>query len=104
MYAVIRRYEGVQLVEEVVRRANEGLEPLVSQVPGYVAYWAIDAGHGVVASVSVFQDQAGVEAVTRLAAGWLRENLASLMPNPPQVTMGEVVLGTAGQARRAGVE
>jgi hypothetical protein len=96
MYAVIRRYEGVQSVDEVVRRANEGLAPIISQVPGYVAYWAIDAGGGVVASVSVFHDQAGVEEATRRAAGWVKENLASLMPNAPQVTMGEVVFGRAG--------
>ena len=93
MYAVIRRYEGVQSVDEVVRRVGEGLAPLISQVPGYVAYWAIDAGGGIVASVSIFQDQSGVEEATRRAAGWVQENLASLMPNPPQVTMGEIVLG-----------
>jgi hypothetical protein len=96
MYAVIRRYEGVQSVDEVVRRANEGLTPLISQVPGYVAYWAVDAGGGVVASVSVFQDQAGVEEATQRAASWVRENVSGLMPNAPQVTMGEVVFGKAG--------
>jgi hypothetical protein len=52
MYAVIRRYEGVQSVDEVVRRVNEGLAPLISQVPGYVSYWGIDAGGGTVASDS----------------------------------------------------
>ena len=96
MYAVIRRYEGVQSVDEVVRRVNAGLAPLVSQVPGYVAYWALDAGSGVVASISVCEDRAGVEEATRRAAGWVLENLASLLPIPPQVTMGEVVLGQAG--------
>ena len=95
MFAVIRRYEDVQSIDQVVRRANEELVPLVSQVPGCVAYWAIDAGGGVVTSVSLFEDQAGVEAVTRLAAGWLRENLAGLLPYPSQLTMGEVVLGKA---------
>ena len=96
MYAVIRRYEGVQSVDEVVRRANEGLMPIISQVPGYVGYWAIDAGGGVVASVSVFQDRAGVEEATRRAASWVQENVAGLMPNAPQVTVGEVVFGKAG--------
>jgi hypothetical protein len=70
--------------------------PLISEVPGYVAYWALDAGGGVVASVSVFEDQAGVEEATRRAASRVKDNLASLIPNPPQVTMGEVVLGEAG--------
>jgi hypothetical protein len=96
MYAVIRRYEGVQSIDEVVRRVGEGLAPLISQVPGYVAYWAIDAGGGTVASVSIFEDQSGVEEATRRAASWVQEHLASLLPNPPQVTMGEVVLGKAG--------
>jgi hypothetical protein len=96
MYAVIRRYEGVQSIDEVVRRVSEGLAPLMSQVPGYVDYWAIDAGGGVVASVSVFQDQSGVEEATRRAASWVQENLAGLIPSAPQVTMGEVVLGKAG--------
>ena len=96
MYAVIRRYEGVQSVDDVVQRANAGLMPLISQVPGYVAYWALDAGGGVVASVSVFEDRAGVEEATQRAASWVKENVASLMPNPPQVTMGEVVFGKAG--------
>lgn len=96
MYAVIRRYEGVTSVDEVIRRVEEGLRPIVEQVPGYVAYWGLDAGDGVIASVSVFQDRGGVEEATRRAASWVQENLASLVPNPPQVTMGEVVLGKAG--------
>jgi hypothetical protein len=96
MYAVIRRYEGVRSPDEVVRRVQEGIVPLFSKMPGYVAYWGIDAGGGVIASVSVFQDRAGVEEANRQAASWVKENLASLVPNPPQVTMGEVVLGKAG--------
>lgn len=96
MYAVIRRYEGVQSTDEVVRRAEQGLQSLIQQVPGYVAYWAIDAGGGVVVSVSVFQDRAGVEEATRLARDFVREQMGDLMPNPPQVTEGEVVFGKAG--------
>ena len=38
----------------------------------------------------------GVEEATRRAASWVQENLAGLIPNAPQVTMGEVVLGKAG--------
>ena len=96
MYGVIRRYEDVQSTDEAVRRAEQGLLPLVQQAPGYVAYWAIDAGDGVIASVSVFQDRNGAEESTRRVRSWVQENLASLMPNPPQVTMGEVVFGQAG--------
>jgi hypothetical protein len=56
-----------------------------------VAYYAVDAGGGVIVSISVFEDQAGSEESTKRAADHIRENLASLLPNPPQVTAGEIV-------------
>ena len=96
MHAVIRRYEGVKSVDEAVRRVEQGLQPLIQQVPGYVAYWGIDAGDGVVASISVFQDQKGAEEATQRVRSWVQENVAELFPNPPQVTVGEVVFGKAG--------
>ena len=43
------------------------------------------------ASLSVFDDQAGADESVRLAHDWVRENAATLIPNPPQVTEGHVV-------------
>ena len=95
MYATVRRYEGVTDPGEAGRRVNEGFVPLISQVPGFVAYYWADAGGGVMVSTSVFQDQAGVEASNGMAADWVRQNLAPLLPNPPQITAGEVVAHNA---------
>jgi hypothetical protein len=91
MYATVRRYEGVTDAAEAGRRVGEGFVPLIKQIPGFVAYYWVDAGGGVMVSTSVYDDQAGAEASTARAAGWVRENIASLLPNPPQVTAGEVV-------------
>jgi hypothetical protein len=91
MYAVVRRYEGVTNPAEAARRVREEFIPLLREVPGFVAYYVVDAAGGVIASTSVFQDQAGSAESTKRAADWVRENLASLIPNPPQVTAGEVV-------------
>src|SRR2546428_155713 len=51
-YAVIRRYTGLDphAVDEVARRVNEGLVPVISQLPGFVAYCALHTGGDVVAS------------------------------------------------------
>ncbi|MFI8521531.1 hypothetical protein ACIGEZ_27480 [Streptomyces sp. NPDC085481] len=65
--------------------------PLLRRVPGFVAYYWVDAGDGVMVSTSVFEDRAGAEASVREAADFVRDNLASLLPNPPQVTAGPVV-------------
>ncbi|MCX5450258.1 hypothetical protein [Streptomyces nigrescens] len=91
MYAAIRRYEGVADPIETARRVSEGFVPLMRQAPGFVAYYWIDAGNGVMISTSVFQDQAGAEQSITKAAGFVKDNLASLLPNPPQVTTGKVV-------------
>ena len=92
MYATIRRYDGVTNSREAGKRVNEGFVPLISQLPGFVAYYWVDAGGGVMVSTSVFQDQASAQESNKKAADWVRQNnMASLMPNPPQITAGEVV-------------
>ncbi|MFJ9942876.1 hypothetical protein [Streptomyces erythrochromogenes] len=91
MYAVIRRYEGVTDPAEAGRLVDEGFVPLLRRVPGFVAYYWVDAGGGVMVSTSVFEDRAGADESVRRAADFVRENLASLLPDPPQVTAGQVV-------------
>jgi hypothetical protein len=99
MHAAIRRYRvDPGSVDEIVRGVNEGLLPIISDVSGFQAYYALDAGGGTIASVSVFEDRAGAEESTRLAADWIRENMASLFPNPPEVLQGEVVVHGAASA------
>jgi hypothetical protein len=95
MYASVRRYDGVTDVREVTRRVNEGFIQIVREIPGFVDYYCIDAGGGVVVSVSVFQDRASAEESNARASDYVRENLASVLPNPPQITAGEVVAPTA---------
>ncbi|CAG6391127.1 antibiotic biosynthesis monooxygenase [Streptomyces cocklensis] len=91
MYAVVRRYEGVTDPAEAGRRVAEGFVSLLRQVPGFVAYYWVDAGGGTMVSTSVFDDQAGAEESVRTAADFVADNLASLLPNPPQISAGQVV-------------
>ena len=91
MYVSVRRYDGVTDIKEVARKVSEGLAPLISQHPGFIAYYAIDPGNGVATSVSVFLNQAYAEESNKRAMDWVGQNLAALFPNPPQMTAGEVV-------------
>ena len=91
MYATMRRYEGVTNPSEVGRQVRETFLPLISEIPGFVAYYLVDAGGGVLISTGVFQDKAASEESNRRAAEWIRKSRGSLLPNPPQVTAGEVV-------------
>ncbi|MFJ3306284.1 hypothetical protein ACIPSA_24835 [Streptomyces sp. NPDC086549] len=91
MYVAVRRYEGVTDPAEAGRLVNEGFVPLMRQIPGFVAYYWVDAGDGVMISTSVFQDRAGAEESVSTASDFVRDHLAPLLPNPPQVMAGEVV-------------
>ena len=90
MYGAIRQYQVAGSVDEVVRGINEGFLPLIKEAPGFHAYYALDAGGGRLATVSVFEDRAGAEESTRMAADWAGRNMASFLPNPPEVVQGEV--------------
>ena len=92
MYATVRRYEGIKNPDELAKRVREGFVPLISEHKGFVAYyWVDDSEEGVMFSTSVFEDQADEEDSNRLAADFVKENLADLLPNPPMITAGHVV-------------
>lgn len=93
MYVVIRRYEADEASsDEVLRRVQEGFLPIIRRARGFVAYQVVDAGDGVVASISIFEDHAEANEMTREAAEWVKENLAELVLGPPEIISGEVVL------------
>jgi hypothetical protein len=89
MYTVIRRYEGAADSAEVARRAVEEFAPMLSERPGFQGYWAVDAGDGVLATITVFETEDEAVASTSAAAGWVRDNLPELASISPQVTAGK---------------
>lgn len=96
MHLSIRKYQMAPGdVDQLSRRVEEGFLPIVSDSPGFVAYYVVNAGNGVVASISVFESQAEADESNRKAASWVKENLASLLPNPPEITAGEVAVHKA---------
>ncbi len=91
MHTVIRRYQGVVNVEEVSRRAVEEFAPQLSEMPGFQGYWAVDAGGGVLATITVFESEEAAVDSTAAAATWVQENIPNLVPNAPQVTAGTTI-------------
>jgi hypothetical protein len=86
MYATIRLYAGATDPSETGRRVNERFVPLISTIPGVRRFILGGRRGGVMISTSVFQDQSGAEESNRRAADYVRQNLPSLLPNPPQIT------------------
>lgn len=97
MYSSIRRYKtSPGAAGELAQRVKEGFVPIISQAPGFLAYYLVDAGNDVVATVSVFEAQSGAEESNRMAAAWVKENIAALLPNPPEITAGAVTVYKTG--------
>ena len=91
MYVAVRRYEGVTDPSEAGRLVDEGFLPIISEMPGFVAYYLVDAGDGVMVSTSVFEHKDAEEQSNFVAGEFVAEHLAPLLRTPPQVTAGEVV-------------
>jgi hypothetical protein len=91
MWGAVRRYEGITDPDLAGRLVDESFLPLLEHVSGFVAYYWIDAGDGVMASLSLFEHQAGADESVRIAHDWVAKNAATLIPNPPRVTEGHVV-------------
>jgi heme-degrading monooxygenase HmoA len=92
-YGVMRRYRiDATNVDEIVQRAQSGFVPIVSKLPGFATYALLDAGSGTLVTLSGFRDEASADRSTQEAAGWVKENLAHLVPNAPEVTRAKIKL------------
>ena len=90
MHISIRRYIQVRSVNEVCRKVADTFVPLLRRSPGFIAYYAIDAGGGVMATISIFSTEAMALESNEKAAVWMKENVADLQPLQPDITAGEV--------------
>ena len=93
MHAVIRRYK-VRLgtVASAAQHAESSLLPQMNRLPGFVAYYLLDAGDSVLASISVCETPEGADAAAALAASWFRSDWPSFKLIPPEITDGEVLV------------
>jgi hypothetical protein len=95
MFATIRRYESIDQARasELVKKADETLLPSLTELPGFSGFSLIEAGDGVMSSITYFDTSAQADESTRLASSWVREQkLETALPNAPKITNGEVVV------------
>jgi hypothetical protein len=104
MHTTVRRYEGIDQSRksELAKKVGENLLPRLSKLPGFNAYYLIDAETDVMSSISFFDTSAQADESTRFVASWLREEkLENALPNSPKITVGEVVVHKTNGAVKA---
>ena len=62
MYVAVRRYDGVTDPQKAGQLVDEGFIPLISEIEGFIAYYWVDAGDGVMVSTSVFEHKHAVRS------------------------------------------
>ena len=96
MYASLRTYRiGSGAVAAVMRRVDRDFAEALSQEPGFVAYHAIDTGHDMVMTISLFHDREQADASNALAAQWVAEELSDLNVTRVGVIGGEAMVSRA---------
>lgn len=91
MYAEIRKYH-MSDKDEVIRKVKAEFEPMLKTHAGFVAYYVLDEGSDVIASITMFETQEEARESNRLAADWVNASIANLVMGPPEITEGRVVV------------
>ena len=91
MYITIRKYSGCGDAKEISRIANAELLPVLRKVPGFRSYITVDTGDHTVVSIGTFDSKASADAANATARGVVQKSMAKLLPNPPDITVGEVL-------------
>ena len=95
MFVVIRRYAAGARASEVARRVGEGLVPILTKLPGFRAYYCFVGEDGRPVSVSIVDSRAAAVVANERAREWVAANMADLIPDPPEVSMGEMLVDAA---------
>jgi hypothetical protein len=92
MKAIIRKYSGAganELVDTLEKHISE-LTTLMVSVKGLVSYTLVRTGDGGF-SVTVCQDQSGLDESTQMAKDWIAKNAAHIGAAAPGISVGSVI-------------
>ncbi len=95
MFVVVRRCASGARAGEVARRVGEGLVPILAKLPGFRAYYCFVGEDGRPVSVSIVDSRAAAVAAIERAREWVAANMADLLPDAPEVVMGEMLVDAA---------
>jgi len=91
MYKAVRTYTLLPgSSEEFLQRVQESFVPLISQLPGFIAYDTYRIGNDQVITISTFDTRAGAEESVLLALRWVQENSVELMQGLPRLIVGQM--------------
>ena len=101
MYASVRKYSvDAERVDELMHRVDEKFVARLEQMPGFVAYQAIDAGvdrggEGRVFTVTICHDREAADRSAEIAAEFVRDELGDMEVERLEAATGAVSVNRA---------
>ena len=95
MYAAIRQGKAkAGVAAELTERIKDGAIPIISDVPGFQAYYVVYAPDDTVTAISIFNNHASAEESNRRVVAWIEKDLAPLLAGPATAMAGPVIVHT----------
>ena len=101
MYASVRKYVvDAERVDDLMHRVDEKFAPQLEEMPGFVAYQAIDAGvdragEGRVFTVTICSDRDAADRSAEIAAEFVRDELSDIKVERLEAATGQVSVNRA---------
>jgi hypothetical protein len=101
MYASLRKYSvDGERVDELMHRVDEKFAARLEQMPGFIAYQAIDAGgdrtgEGRVFTVTICSDREAADRSAEIAAEFVRDELGDMEVERLEAATGAVSVNRA---------
>jgi hypothetical protein len=96
VHASVRIYRNLRDFDEVARRVETGLVPILTRIPGFCAYYAVRCGETTGVSVGLFDGEEAARASNEKGAAWGKEHLAAFSAGqPPEMLTGEVLVSVS---------
>jgi hypothetical protein len=95
MYAAIRQGKAkAGVAAELTDRIKEGAIPIISDVPGFQAYYVVYAPDDTVTAIGIFDNVGAAEESNRRALAWIEQNVGPLLAGPVTAVAGPVIVHT----------
>jgi heme-degrading monooxygenase HmoA len=91
MFTVVHTYSIMRgTKKKLIQHVQESLVPLLNHVPGFLAYFLVDAGENEVAIISTYDTRADAKAAARLTKEWVAEYAEPCIQGCSRVVAGQV--------------
>jgi hypothetical protein len=92
MFSAIRIYEGCTDTDKLLEQVNGDLLPAIRDMDGFQTYEVHNCGDGRIISITKFDTEEQAEQANDEVSELVQKSLADLLPEPPDISVGELVL------------